>query len=166
MNDLSLSLLAKTLATKLKQKQLMLACAESCTGGQVSYVCTSLAGSSDWFERGFVTYSNEAKQEMLGVPVDIISQYGAVSEQTAIAMAKGAIRYSHAEISVAITGIAGPSGGTRNKPVGLVWIAWAQVTKQVSTKVKAQHFNFIGSRIDVRNQAVQQSLIGLINFLS
>jgi nicotinamide-nucleotide amidase len=103
----------------------MIATAESCTGGLVSAALTAIAGSSDVFERGFVTYSNEAKQEMIGVPSEIIAKFGAVSEECARAMAEGALRHSRADIAVSITGIAGPGGGTPQKPVGLVWIACA-----------------------------------------
>src|SRR6185369_120862 len=109
------------LAQVLLARGWMLASAESCTGGMIAAACTDLAGSSQWFERGFVTYSNEAKQEMLGVDPALIAQHGAVSEAVARAMAFGAVRHSRAQVGVAVTGIAGPSGGNPQKPVGTVW---------------------------------------------
>ena len=109
----------------LLQKQWMLASAESCTGGMVAAACTDLAGSSAWFERGFVTYSNAAKIQQLGVDAALISQHGAVSEAVARAMAQGALLHSKAQVTQAITGVAGPAGGTLDKPLGTVWFAWA-----------------------------------------
>jgi nicotinamide-nucleotide amidase len=116
---------------------LMIATAESCTGGLVGAALTAIAGSSDVFERGFVTYSNEAKQEMIGVPGEVIARFGAVSEECAHAMAEGALRHSRADIAVSITGIAGPGGGTPQKPVGLVWIACAM--KGAATQARRLH---------------------------
>ena len=104
----------------------MIASAESCTGGLIAGLLTEVAGSSDVFERGFVTYSNEAKAELLGIPMDVINQWGAVSTQVAAAMANGALKQSHADISIAVTGIAGPGGGSSDKPVGLVYLATAR----------------------------------------
>ena len=133
-------------------------CAESCTGGWLAKVMTDVAGSSAWFERGFVTYSNAAKQEELGVPAEILDEYGAVSEATARAMALGALQHSHAEHSIAITGIAGPSGGSEHKPVGLVWFAWA-------TLGQIRHCDslvFTGDREAIRRQAVFYALQGLL----
>ena len=120
----SIEELVKQLAAKLTEKDWMLATAESCTGGMIAAACTDLAGSSQWFDRGFVTYSNEAKTEMLGVPAELIAKHGAVSEEVVRAMAEGAIRHSHAQVSIAVTGVAGPGGGTAEKPVGTVWVGW------------------------------------------
>jgi nicotinamide-nucleotide amidase len=125
MIDDELARLAQSTLAACRARELMIATAESCTGGLVSAALTSIAGSSDVFERGFVTYSNEAKQEMIGVPGEIIAKFGAVSEECARAMAEGTLRHSRADIAVSITGIAGPAGGTPQKPVGLVWIACA-----------------------------------------
>ncbi len=135
-----------------------LAVAESCTGGWVAQCLTSIAGSSDWFERGFVTYSNEAKQEMLGVPNAILLAHGAVSEATARAMASGALARSRADWALAITGIAGPSGGTAEKPVGLVCFAWACRDGRLDVETCC----FAGDREAVRAQSVAYALQGLL----
>lgn len=148
------------IAQYLMQSQQCLCCAESCTGGWVAQQLTSVAGSSQWFDRGFVTYSNEAKQDMLGVEAKIIQQYGAVSRETVLAMASGALKHSQAHYSLAISGIAGPGGGSVEKPVGTVWIAWAN--KKQTT---AEDFLFRGDRQAVRYQAVMASLQGLLSFL-
>ena len=153
--------LAEQLGDRLKQAKIMVACAESCTGGFVSKVITDIAGSSDWFDRGFVTYTNQAKQELLGVPAETIAEHGAVSEQTARAMAAGAIRHSAAAITLAITGIAGPGGGTLEKPVGLVCFAWA--TR--AGLVESESHQFLGDRDAVRRQTVQHALQGAVNRL-
>ena len=113
------------LAQALRARGWRLATAESCTGGLIAAACTALAGSSDWFDRGFVTYSNEAKVQMLGVDAALIARHGAVSEQVACAMAAGALRHSPADLAVAVTGIAGPGGAVPGKPVGTVWLATA-----------------------------------------
>jgi len=151
----------KELAQLLQKHNQKLTTAESCTGGQLASVLTSIPGSSAWFERGFVTYSNESKQEMLGVSNKIIAEQGAVSEQTAMAMTQGALEHSHAEWSVAITGIAGPDGGTAEKPVGTVWIAW----QQINQPPMAKHYQFSGGRIAVRTQVVEESLVVLMELL-
>jgi len=116
--------LCQTLASRLTERAWLIATAESCTGGMIAARCTDLAGSSAWFERGFVTYSNAAKQELLGVDPALILAHGAVSEAVAKAMALGAFRHSKVQASVAVTGVAGPSGGSADKPVGTVWLAW------------------------------------------
>src|SRR5215831_857510 len=121
----SLASLARRVGSRLRRRGLMLATAESCTGGWIAQAVTSVAGSSDWFERGFVTYSNEAKKEMLGVRAATLSRHGAVSEEAAREMASGALKRSGAHVAIAVTGIAGPGGGTREKPVGTVCFAWA-----------------------------------------
>ena len=150
--------LVQTLAQRLTANAKMLSTAESCTGGWVAHCCTSVAGSSQWFERGFVTYSDEAKQDMLGVSNDCLENFGAVSKETAIAMAEGALLRSDTHCSVAITGIAGPDGGSDEKPVGSVWFAWGQVNVQTVT---AYHC-FSGDRASIRSQAVSVALQGIL----
>ena len=139
----------------------MLACAESCTGGWVSEVVTATAGSSEWFERGFVTYSNTAKQEMLGVSTETLATWGAVSEETARAMALGALANSAAQVALAITGVAGPGGGSPGKPVGTVCFAWCRESRLIISET--QHF--AGERETIRRQAVMHSLNGLLALL-
>jgi nicotinamide-nucleotide amidase len=134
-----------------------MASAESCTGGLIAGACTDLAGSSNWFERGFVTYSNEAKTGMLGVDAALIAQHGAVSEPVARAMAEGALAHSRAQVSVAVTGIAGPTGGSAAKPVGTVWFGWC-VQGQVTSEVR----RFDGDRATVRAAAVRHALRRLL----
>ncbi len=136
-----------------------LATAESCTGGWAAQCLTAIAGSSAWFERGFVTYSNAAKQEMLGVGTETLAAHGAVSEATVAAMAAGALRHSRADWALAITGIAGPDGGTANKPVGTVCFAWAAAD---SAPVVETH-RFAGDRAAVRAQAVAHALCGILD---
>ena len=138
----------------------MLATAESCTGGLIAAACTDLAGSSQWFERGFVTYSNAAKTETLGVPATLIAQHGAVSEPVARAMAEGAIAHSHAQISVAVTGVAGPTGGSAEKPVGTVWLAWC-----VNGRTHSELRHFAGDRAAVRRATVRCALLRLQELL-
>ncbi len=150
--------LATELGIALKSRGLVLALAESCTGGWTAQCITTVAGSSAWFDRGFVTYSNAAKQEMLGVPADTINSYGAVSPETARAMALGALRYSRADIAAAITGIAGPDGGSADKPVGTVCFAWATRNGRILDAVE----RFSGDREDVRRQSVNTALSGLL----
>ena len=135
--------------------------AESCTGGGLAEILTRLPGSSAWFERGFVTYSNESKQEILSVPIETLEQFGAVSEETASAMAKGALENSRADYSVAITGIAGPGGGSEEKPVGTVCFAWYGRNEGGSTA----HICFDGDRLKVREQACMLAMQGLIDLL-
>jgi nicotinamide-nucleotide amidase len=134
--------------------------AESCTGGWVAQAATSVAGSSAWFDRGFVTYSNEAKREMLGVPARTLLRHGAVSEPTARAMVKGALRRSRGSIALAITGIAGPGGGTRHKPVGTVCFAWAR-----GRKMRSETRRFAGGRNRVRRQSVLHALNEVLKWL-
>ena len=131
--------------------------AESCTGGLIAKTFTDLAGSSDWFDRGFVTYSNAAKADMLGVPASLINDYGAVSEPVAVAMASGALRRSEADYAIAVTGVAGPGGGSEEKPVGTVWIAIAS-----DQHVEAQCHRFPGDRAAVREATLLAGLQGLI----
>ncbi|KTD25017.1 putative 17.2kDa protein, CinA-related competence damage protein [Legionella lansingensis] len=141
---------------------LQIATAESCTGGLIAGLLTDLPGSSHWFERGFVTYSNLAKEEMLGITPDLIQLHGAVSEQIAEAMALGALRYSAADISLAVTGIAGPEGGSAHKPVGTVCFAWA-MREQAATSIRC-HFPEL-SRKKVRQLACSRALEGMISYL-
>jgi len=157
ISDLSLTQLSQDLADLFITHNLRLAAAESCTGGWLAKCCTDIEGSSQWFERGFVTYSNEAKQSLLGVKQTTLSDHGAVSQQTAEAMAQGAIANSLANISVGITGIAGPAGGSTDKPVGTVWIAWA-----TNTSINSHCYHFTGDRDAVRRQAVFAALSGII----
>lgn len=156
--NITLNQLAENLGQLLLVQHKCLVTAESCTGGWIAQTITEIAGSSQWFERGFVTYSNLAKQEMLGVQVSTLNQFGAVSEQTCYEMAEGALRHSHAQVSIAVTGIAGPSGGTAEKPVGLVWIGWAG--QHFATD--AQSYQFQGERHAIRYQAVVMALEKLI----
>jgi len=142
---------AAPLAAALRARGWRLATAESCTGGLIAAACTALPGSSDWFERGFVTYSNRAKCELLGVPASLIVQHGAVSEAVAQAMAEGALAQSPADLAVAVTGIAGPDGGTADKPVGLVWLA----TARRGAATQAERLQLDGDRAAVRARSVQ-----------
>ena len=152
--------LCRQLAGLLTDRQAMLATAESCTGGLIAAACTDLAGSSAWFERGFVTYSNAAKSELLGVDPHLISLHGAVSEAVAIAMAQGAVLHSRARVALAVTGVAGPGGGTATKPVGPVWLAW---TTPAGTQTSLQHF--AGNRSSVRRATLQHALATLVALL-
>ena len=152
--------LTRQLAGLLLAKGHMMATAESCTGGMIAAACTDLAGSSAWFERGFVTYSNEAKTELLGVPATLIAEHGAVSEPVVRAMAQGALRQSRAHITVAVTGVAGPGGGSADKPVGSVWFGWA-----TAAGVVTQLCHFEGDRQQVRQATVQHALQGLNDLL-
>lgn len=152
--------LYRLVADLMLKNKVSLATAESCTGGLIAAACTDLAGSSLWFDRGFVTYSNAAKTDMLGVDSALIAQWGAVSEQIARAMAQGAIKHSRAQVSVAVTGVAGPSGGTEDKPVGTVWLGWC-----VNGQTTTQLCHFEGDRATVRAQTVQHALRGLIDRL-
>lgn len=151
--------LVQQLADKLLAKKLIISTAESCTGGWISQSLTALAGSSVWFDTGFVTYSNEAKQRLLAVPAAIFDSdgAGAVSEATVLAMTAGAIQNSRANLAVAVSGIAGPDGGTKEKPVGTVWIAW-----QWESKSLARCFHFSGDRESVRRATVLAALDGCL----
>ncbi|MDR3054103.1 MAG: CinA family protein [Zoogloeaceae bacterium] len=157
----SLSRLTHRIGETLRVQNERLATAESCTGGWVAQELTAIAGSSEWFERGFVTYSNAAKVEMLGVPPETLAQHGAVSEATALAMTNGALAHSHAGWSLAITGIAGPGGGSPEKPVGTVCFAWAG-----AGMASAATRRFSGERAEVRRQSVEFALTELLRKLS
>ncbi len=155
--DHELIAIAEIIGQKLKSTGLKLVTAESCTGGWIAQVITEIAGSSAWFDRGFVTYSNTAKIDMLGVDSKTLNTYGAVSAQTAVEMVNGALIHSTADCAIAVTGIAGPEGGTAGKPVGTVFIAWAY-KNQPSIVIKKQ---FNGSRHEIRAQTVKAALQGL-----
>ena len=157
----NIELLAREVGDTLLQNHLVITTVESCTGGWVAEAITSIAGSSSWFERGFVTYSNEAKQELVGVRKETLLQYGAVSREVAREMSLGGIDASHADLAVAVTGIAGPDGGTLQKPVGTVWVAWGDRSGKVSEEL----FQFDGDRESVRRSTVEQSLVGILEFL-
>jgi nicotinamide-nucleotide amidase len=146
------------LAQTLVARHETLATAESCTGGLIAATCTAISGSSLWLEQGFVTYSNGAKTQQLGVPPELIAQHGAVSEAVALAMAQGALAHSEAHWSVAVTGVAGPTGGSADKPVGTVWLAWAG--RQTPPRAELRHFR--GDRAAVRASTVACALQGLL----
>lgn len=158
----SVETLVQTLANLLKERQWTLATAESCTGGGLSYALTSLAGSSDWFERGFITYSNQAKIDLLNLKTHTLNSFGAVSEQTAREMAEGALHHSAATLAISITGIAGPGGGTPEKPVGTVWIGLAHQKHPTDARV----FLFKGNRTSIREQAIETALTQLMIYLN
>ncbi len=153
--------LAARIGKRLKASRAMLVTAESCTGGWVAQAVTAVAGSSDWFERGFVTYSNDSKRELLGVRADTLARRGAVSEETAREMASGALRQSKGSLSVAVTGIAGPGGGSTAKPVGTVCFAWERKNGRRHTETR----RFAGNRESVRKQSVIHALKGVLKLL-
>ena len=157
---MSTAALVEQLAQALLARGWMLATAESCTGGMIAAACTDVSGSSNWFERGFVTYSNEAKSELLGVDPALIAQHGAVSEVVARAMAFGAVRHSHAQVSVSVTGVAGPTGGSPQKPVGTVWFGF-----QVDGLLSSETRRFEGDRAAVRTATVEYALQRLLQLL-
>ena len=154
--------LVKVIAAQLLQKKQMLATAESCTGGWIAQQLTAVAGSSEWFDCGFVTYSNDSKQQMLGVSESSLIKYGAVSSNVVVEMAEGVLNHSQATMSVATSGIAGPGGGSDDKPVGTVWFAWAQKGELTRSEKKC----FSGDRESVRKQAVKYALQGILQNLS
>ncbi|PHM63420.1 nicotinamide-nucleotide amidase [Xenorhabdus ishibashii] len=157
MDEKILNQLSIELGKRLKQKKLSVTCAESCTGGWIAKVITDIAGSSAYFNRGFVTYSNDAKHEMLGVLPESLAQFGAVSEQVVKEMATGALTVAKADVSVAVSGIAGPEGGSKEKPTGTVWFGFAfYVNENIQVVTYRQHFS--GDRNAVRLQAVIFSL--------
>lgn len=157
----TLTTLATELGATLKEHNLILVLAESCTGGMTAEAITSVAGSSGWFDRGFVTYSNAAKIEMLGVSAETLKIFGAVSEETAAEMVLGALKNSRAQLAGSITGIAGPDGGSKEKPVGTVCFAWASDKLVLSTTTK----RFFGNRQEIRQQATIAMMAGLIERL-
>lgn len=149
--------LCQALASALLQRGWMMATAESCTGGMIAAACTDLSGSSQWFERGFVTYSNQAKMDLLGVDARTLQSDGAVSEAVARAMVRGALRQAPVQVAVAVTGVAGPTGGSAAKPVGTVWFGW-NIQGSVTTQVQ----RFAGDRAAVRAATVQHALAQLL----
>jgi nicotinamide-nucleotide amidase len=163
--DADVSTLVAQLADALVGRGWRLACAESCTGGLIAAACTERAGSSDWFERGVVSYSNEAKVALLDVPSSLIKAHGAVSEPVARAMAEGIARSSGADIAVSVTGVAGPSGGTPAKPVGTVWFGFA-LRREGGFDVQTDQCRFDGDRAAVRHASVRHALHGLLQRLA
>ena len=161
MTDIRHETLLLQLGSRLMEQNKMLVTAESCTGGGIAYAITEIPGSSEWFERGFVTYSNLAKQEQLGVAHDLIVRFGAVSEEAAAAMALGALSHSHADFSVAVTGIAGPDGGRAEKPVGTVCFGWS--VRDGMTKTARIVFD--GNRHQVRELSILAALQGLADLV-
>ncbi|WP_221800910.1 CinA family protein [Oceanobacter mangrovi] len=157
---MSLLFATEELAEQLTMRRWRMATAESCTGGGIAAACTDLAGSSGWFDCGFVTYSNEAKMQMLGVQQTTLEQHGAVSEATVREMVAGAVQHSRADVAVATSGIAGPGGAVPGKPVGTVWVAWGN-----HQRIHAELCHFDGDRAAVRQQAVLHSLRGLSHWL-
>jgi nicotinamide-nucleotide amidase len=153
--------IARKVGEKLKASRAMLVTAESCTGGWVAQALTSIAGSSDWFERGFVTYSDDSKQELLGVRSETLARHGAVSEETAREMAQGALARSKGTVALAVTGVAGPGGGSAAKPVGMVCFAWAS-----KHAVQSETRRFSGDRESVRRQSVIRALEGVLEQLA
>ena len=161
MND-TIDQLVQQLSELLSERDWKIATVESCTGGMISESITRKPGSSDWFERGFVTYSNDAKQELVGVSSESLRDHGAVSSAVAREMAMGGIQSSRADLAVSVTGVAGPDGGTEEKPVGTVWIAWADR----NGKVIDQEYLFSGDRQQVRLASAQSAFAGAIKFLN
>lgn len=153
-NNSNLFQLTQQVTEYLLAQTIKVCTAESCTGGYLAQMLTALPGSSDWFDCGFVTYSNFAKQKILNVPEHLISKYGAVSQQVATRMAQGALDLSNADLAIAITGIAGPDGGSTEKPVGTVWLAWQ--LRERDTITRCEHF--LGDREGIRKQAVTKAL--------
>lgn len=156
-----LETLVTDLAEQLRRRAWLCATAESCTGGGIAAALTARAGSSEWFERGFVTYSNDAKQDMLGVAADTLRRRGAVSAETAAEMARGALSRSEAQAAMSVTGIAGPAGGSADKPVGTVFFAWA--VEGAGTSVEQRHFQ--GDRAAVRSASIEHAIGGLLRRL-
>jgi nicotinamide-nucleotide amidase len=165
MDDLNFAPLVLQLANALRARGWRMATAESCTGGLIAASCTAQSGSSDWFERGFVTYSNAAKTELLGVDAALIAHHGAVSEETALAMVRGALQRAPVQLAVAVTGIAGPTGAVPGKPVGTVWLACA-VTDGAANQVQAELLNLPGDRNAVRTATVRLALQRLLHIAS
>lgn len=161
-DDEALAMLTAAVAAELKAHGRMLVTAESCTGGWIAKLCTDLPGSSAWFERGLVSYSNAAKQDLLGVPMARIARFGAVSDEVAADMASGALANSRADYAIAVTGIAGPDGGSPDKPVGTVCFGWALPDGIVET----ERHRFQGDRDTVRRATIALALAGLLNRIS
>lgn len=158
--NLDLITLAERLGRRCRERGLSVTAAESCTGGGVASAITAVAGSSDYFETGYVTYSNAAKARLLGVPEATLAEHGAVSREVVEAMVAGACRESGARLGVAVSGVAGPGGGSPDKPVGTVWLAWGSEHEQ-----QAERFHFPGDRRAVRERAVRDAIVGLIRHI-
>ena len=158
---MDLNILVQEVGAQLREQSLTLVTAESCTGGWIAKVVTDIAGSSAWFDRGFITYSNTAKEEMLGVRAQTLTAHGAVSEAVVVEMSEGALARSHAQVSLSVSGIAGPGGATPDKPVGLVCFAWSRVHQPTVT---AREY-FTGDRDFIRRQAVARALRGVLELL-
>lgn len=156
---MSMTELVEQLGAKLKQQNLFVTTAESCTGGMIAEVITAVPGSSLWFDRAYISYSYESKRQMLGVKENTLRNFGAVSQECAEEMALGALQFSHSNISVSCSGIAGPGGGSEEKPVGTVWISWA---KQGAGNIESKLFHFDGDRHSVREQTTRAALEGLL----
>jgi len=161
VNEDDITVMAQKMGRVARRRGIMIATAESCTGGGIAAAITRVPGSAKWFDRGFVTYHNLAKHQMLGVREATLHRYGAVSEAVARQMAAGALRRSQADVSVSVTGIAGPGGGSKEKPVGTVWFAWAAKGAEVQSRM----FRFKGDRYEVRRQTVAMALQGIIDLL-
>ena len=161
MTEDQITELARRLGRACKRRGVEVTTAESCTGGGIAAAITRVSGSAKWFDRGFVTYANDAKRQMLGVKQRTLKNHGAVSEPVAQEMARGALAHSPSDVAVAVTGIAGPTGASPGKPVGLVWFAWAVR----GGEVQARSFVFKGGRVEVRRQAVATALQGLIDLV-
>jgi nicotinamide-nucleotide amidase len=161
LNEDDITVMAQKMGRVARRRGIMIATAESCTGGGIAAAITRVPGSAKWFDRGFVTYHNLAKHQMLGVREATLHRYGAVSEAVARQMAAGALRRSQADVSVSVTGIAGPGGGSKEKPVGTVWFAWAAKGAEVQSRM----FRFKGDRYEVRRQTVAMALQGIIDLL-
>jgi len=161
VNEDDITVMAQKMGRVARRRGVMIATAESCTGGGIAAAITRVPGSARWFDRGFVTYHNLAKHQMLGVREATLHRYGAVSEAVARQMAAGALRRSQADVSVSVTGIAGPGGGSKEKPVGTVWFAWAAKGGEVQSRM----FRFKGDRYEVRRQTVAMALQGIIDLL-
>lgn len=160
---MSMTQLVEELGQKLTAKGMFVTTAESCTGGMIAEVITSMPGSSHWFDRAYISYSYESKRQMLGVKENTLRNFGAVSQECAEEMALGALKFSHSHISVSCSGIAGPGGGSEDKPVGTVWISWA---KQGAGNIQSKLFNFEGDREAVRLQTTRAALEGLLEIVS
>lgn len=157
--------LAVQLGELLLSRQFTVTCAESCTGGGVASAITSAPGSSRWFHSGFITYADQSKQQLLGVPPEVLLSEGAVSKTVVELMANGALKTADADIAVAISGIAGPGGGSPDKPVGLVWLCWVMRGANMDVIEVVRSFQFQGGRSAIRMAAIEQALMGLVDIL-
>lgn len=162
-SDENLLALAHRLAERFQDSDWSLATAESCTGGWIAKLLTDVPGCSAWFERGFVSYSNESKQELLAVPASVLEEHGAVSEATVQAMTEGALRHSRANLAVSVSGIAGPGGNRPDKPLGLVWFTWGLLEADGQIRLRSEQQVFNGNRDAVRRQAVARALQGVLD---